>query len=647
MRDDMPPLSGYLDRFSHRPGETFSAFVSARDPGPCRARLVRLVGPAVEGRGPEVEDLGRLYDHRFPAISQPLRRGSYARAPSPARDPHVACSWTILVWSDVPAEPRAVFAEEDAVSSMILLVGAEGVTARLAWPGGGCQLQSFRRFQPRCWHRIWLAADPATGRLRLGQAAFDDAPAAIAEAQTHGQTVRLPSGSTTGGGTVLFAAEGARTPRAGFAGKLEAPAILLGFQAFWSDPATLLAEWDFARGIDGFGLADVGPQARHGVLLNAPLRGVAGSGWTGREMCWRHAPQDYAAIRFSAGDLDDCQWARSFTWVVPRNLRSGVYAMRVTGAANDGAAAEAWLPLCVLPRREASPARLALLVPSFTYQAGADGGEAPRSRFFSRRRPLPLSPVLGGLAEDLPLLGWLGRLGERFDVLTDEDLDDAGPELLAPYRCVLTGARPQCQTERTLDALELLVRGGGRLIYAGGGGFTRRVARRHDLPHLIERRLTAADESCCAAEAGEGFHQLDGQIGGPWRLSRRPPQRLVGIGAARSQPRDAGGLVWRRAAASYAPQHAWVFAGVEEASFAEPEIPGEDVRAVDASAGAHGTPENAIVLASAAGAEMVMFETRAGGAVFAIGSSQFGAGLGDGGPAARVLSNVVHRFVGT
>src|ERR1019366_6674764 len=37
------PITGYLDRFSHRPGESFAVYVSLRDGGSYRAHLVRVV----------------------------------------------------------------------------------------------------------------------------------------------------------------------------------------------------------------------------------------------------------------------------------------------------------------------------------------------------------------------------------------------------------------------------------------------------------------------------------------------------------------------------------------------------------------------------------------------------------------------------
>jgi N,N-dimethylformamidase len=47
------PITGYLDRFSHRAGESFAAKVSVPGGGPARARLVRVISgdPNPEGPG--------------------------------------------------------------------------------------------------------------------------------------------------------------------------------------------------------------------------------------------------------------------------------------------------------------------------------------------------------------------------------------------------------------------------------------------------------------------------------------------------------------------------------------------------------------------------------------------------------------------
>jgi len=61
------PITGYLDRFSHRPGETFSAFVSVGDGGRYRARLVRVLSgdPNPNGPGVRFEGLSHRFDQSF------------------------------------------------------------------------------------------------------------------------------------------------------------------------------------------------------------------------------------------------------------------------------------------------------------------------------------------------------------------------------------------------------------------------------------------------------------------------------------------------------------------------------------------------------------------------------------------------------
>ena len=208
------------------------------------------------------------------------------------------------------------------------------------------------------WYRVWLAADPANGRVLVGQHPLDGLPVT---ADGAAPALALPSG-----GAVLFAAENAAAPAHHFTGKLEDPAILRGFIASWPDvgaslrtlPADLLAGWDFSHGIDTQAIHDIGPHACHGRLVNTPTRAMVGTRWSGREQCWRHAPGDYGAIHFHADDLGDCGWQEDFTWTVPDDMRSGAYALHLTCDAGED-----WLPLYVLPR--ASGAVRADRVPGF------------------------------------------------------------------------------------------------------------------------------------------------------------------------------------------------------------------------------------------------------------------------------------------
>jgi len=48
------PITGYLDRFSRRPGETFIAYVSVRRGGSYRARLMCVLSGDPNPAGPGV-----------------------------------------------------------------------------------------------------------------------------------------------------------------------------------------------------------------------------------------------------------------------------------------------------------------------------------------------------------------------------------------------------------------------------------------------------------------------------------------------------------------------------------------------------------------------------------------------------------------
>jgi N,N-dimethylformamidase len=83
------PITGYLDRFSHRPGETFTAHVGLRTPGPARVRLVRVISgdPNPAGPGLRFEDLSSVFAADFQGTHQPIALGSYARI-EPRQPPH-------------------------------------------------------------------------------------------------------------------------------------------------------------------------------------------------------------------------------------------------------------------------------------------------------------------------------------------------------------------------------------------------------------------------------------------------------------------------------------------------------------------------------------------------------------------------------
>jgi N,N-dimethylformamidase len=678
------PITGYLDRFSHRPGESFQVKVSVPGGGAARARLVRVISgdPNPDGPGLRFADCAEHFDREFQARHQPVRPGSYARVPHPPRRSAGPCAWSALARLEaMPPADAALLSEEQPDAAVTMGVGPGGTWAEIT---PGIRIETGVPWPLRQWMRIWLSADPATGQITLGQQPLGGTFATVQATQPG---LRLPDGS----GALLLAARDVAQPRAHFTGKLEAPALHAGFHAAWPDAPDPLAAWDFAQGITTQAITDTGPQACHGVLVNAPTRAMTGARWTGAEMNWRHAPADYAAIHFHADDLGDCGWETDFEFPVPQGLRSGAYALHLTCAAGED-----WLPLYILPPTGTAGAPVAFLASTFTYQAYANHARGNNDTAYkarvaawgayphnpsdfplyggstynrhadnsgialsSRLRPimtmrpgfLTFNDAKGsGLRHypaDTHLLAWMEAKGIAFDVITDEDLHEEGAALLAPYKVVLTGSHPEYHTPETLDALAEYTQGAGRMMYLGGNGFYWRIACVPELPGTLEVRRAEGGIRAWAANSGEYYHQLDGQYGGLWRRNGRPPQKLAGVGFSGQGLFE--GTHYRKLPA--AADHAWVFEGVEADTFGDYGLSGGGAAGfeLDRADFTLGTPANAAILARSEDppasfvtvpeellshvntisgekadalkrAEIVHFVTLGGGEVFAVGS---------------------------
>lgn len=721
MTYDELPITGYLDRFSHRPGEEFTVYVGLRRPGPYRVRLVRVVSgdPNPAGPGMRLDDLSSVFEQRFEGINQPIRLGSHALTPPlPARDPRAPVTYTALVWPGVTPDGQAVLHEDGAAGGVTLSVGASGATLEI----GGVTLRTLEPLYRRRWYRVWAALDLATGRALVGQTALETG-------QTVTRLAFVPGLRAPAGGAVVLAARDPVAPHAHFTGKLEDPTILTGYVPGWSGalnpaeitPARLIASWDFSREMSSQSVIDHGPAGRHGALANLPTRAMTGARWAGHEMCWRNAPREYAAIHFHADDLGDCGWRPSFTWTVPDDLPSGAYAFELSCAEGLDR-----LPFYVPPPKGVARAPIAFLASTFTYQAYAnhargmdqanyarrvaDWGAVPANpdayplygrsmynahlddsgiAFSSRRRPvLTMRPgfvtfdhATGGsglrhYGADTHLLAWLDAKGIACDIITDEDLDDEGGDLLRPYRAILTGSHPEYHTPGTLDALFAYTRSGGRLAYLGGNGFYWRVARDKTMPWAIELRRGEGGIRTWAAEPGEYYHQLDGQYGGLWRRNRRPPQMLAGVGFSAQGAFESS--YYRVLPAAREPRFAWLFDGVEGEIIGDYGLSGGGAAGfeLDRADTDLGTQYDAVILARSENppasfftvheevlsgrrtitgetpeallrAEIVYFEPPGGGAVFSVGSITFLGSLwrnGWEGPISRLLKNVIGRF---
>ena len=263
-------------------------------------------------------------------------------------------------------------------------------------------------------------------------------------------------------------------------------------------------------------------------------------------------------------------------------------------------------------------------------------------------------------------------------MITDGDLHNEGEALLRDYQVLLTGSHPEYHTDRTLDAIQGFVAGGGRLAYLGGNGFYWRIGRSAARPDLLEVRRAEGGIRAWAAEPGEYYHSLDGEYGGLWRRQGRPPQQLAAVGFSAQGMFE--GSYYRRLPASHEPAMAWLFEGIDGEILGDGGLSGGgaagfELDRVDARLG---TPPGTVILARSENhqehfvavpeellshvltvsgesqaalirGEMTYSALPGGGAIFAVGSITFCGSLpvnGFDNPLSRLLDNLLRRWQG-
>jgi N,N-dimethylformamidase len=416
---------------------------------------------------------------------------------------------------------------------------------------------------------------------------------------------------------------------------------------------------------------------------------------------------------------------------VPEGTRSGIYALRLEG---EGGAQEN-VPFFVVPPKGKRTADLCVLMSTYTYtvyhnharpEAGTRRwremwgeqakawGAYPANAFdhpeyghstynfhtdgsgichASWLRPMltmrcgyityPDEKIRGSGLRHFPadthLIAWLEAKGYAYDIITDEELDREGIDILKPYRVVTTGSHPEYHTGAMLDALEAYRDGGGRLMYLGGNGFYWKVARHKEVPAAIEIRRGEGGIRAWAAEAGEYYNAFDGEYGGLWRRNGRPPQRLCGVGFTAQG--NFVGSYYRVKPEARSSRAGWILNGVTDEIFGNHGLSGHGAAGFELDRTDHrlGTPSHALVLASSEGhepdapwvlvpeeylthlttwpgekpaslirADLTFFETPENGAVFSTGSITFCGSLPTNNfenDCSRLLGNVLDRFL--
>lgn len=652
----MKKIVGYCDPWSVGPGQPVDVKVSTYGPDGYHASLVRVIcgddRPLGPGFKEEVVDVD--WAGEYPGKTQSNPVGSYVTVPSSASfDALSSFTAKVFVYATTPGKgEQALIARwnSETKAGFALLIGEGGCLEIRIGDGAGASdhLKIDVPLLTRQWYCVWSSYDAATRTLSLAQRPeFDLLGHKPLSATKQANTRHLGQADVPLTMAALPDPAGSRWFSAYFNGKLERP--LVGSRAFSEAeileaslrmPERLLRDtvgaWDFTVGMDGEVIRDLSPFHNHGQTDNLPSRGCKGHNWTGRSHDFRVVPEEYGAIHFHDDDLYDAGWDTDFSFTVPADLKSAVYAIKLE-AADD----VTYVPLFVRAPKGTATAPLAFLAASATYMAYANAkifmhvefaeirrghvlsydideaflqehvetglssydthSDGSGVRYSSRLRPVlstGMKTKVWNFNADTHLLAWLEHIGQPFDVITDEDIEREGVAVLQRYRAVTTGSHPEYWSTNMWDAVKAYQHQGGRFMYPGGNGFYWRIAFHPTKPGVIEVRRSNAAARYWNEEPGEYHLNFSNEFGDLWRRAGISPQTLVGVGT-RATGFDKSSY-YRRTDASHDDRVAFMFEGISDEIIGNFGSIGAGAAGleIDAADWSLGTPPHALIVAS-------------------------------------------------
>src|SRR5262245_7127901 len=235
------------------------------------------------------------------------------------------------------------------------------------------------------------------------------------------------------------------------------------------------------------------------------------------------------------------------------------------------------------------------------------------------------------------LLGWLEREGFSYDLYAEPQLDD-GTLDLSKYRVLVLSVHPEYWTRKMYDRVKRwLSQEGGKLMYLGGNGLNCEVELRPDDSMLVRNgAITSLN--------------VEGMNGKESRFAMRHESEANLLGVVFTPAGAMTGAPYRVIKNDH-----WVFAGT---NLKEGDIFGDKCLHQRCPGGASGhetdkvspsSPKNVLRLAKGmniddGGADMVIFDTPGGGAVFSVGSISWPASLPVDANVSRITANVLRRF---
>lgn len=416
-------------------------------------------------------------------------------------------------------------------------------------------------------------------------------------------------------------------------GLFDKPTLNARFAKVVLETATAVYGWNFPTLLSEHAVASTGGSVVLFLgLINLPTICVTSARWDGTTFDPRLEPSHYDAVHCHDDDMGSLGWPASYVVMVPEAAPCGVYTFDVQCARQSEE-----VIFFVASSQVRNP--IVFVVPTATYLAYADevlpehlyewkcddrghrlavdnnfkslydyhsdlsgvsicSFEKPKATIRTDYR-YPLGDCPHNLPVDLHFLRFCHKHHIDFDLITDHDLHNRGPEALYGYRGVVTGSHPEYLSIEMENTYRQFAANGGNIAYMGGNGFAGTVAFKGDLMELRRSPLEAG--RTWDAPIAEQSFSITNQPAGYLRSRGRGEFTLVG-GAISLMGFD-GARPFTRSQESFDPVHGWLFEGVESSIFGHDGIVlgGAAGYEVDATDQRLGTSPDTIILARAAG----------------------------------------------
>jgi N,N-dimethylformamidase len=672
-------ITGYATPWNVQPGDTVSFHVSS-DVGNYTSQMVRVFNLDNNPAGPGINQqaLPSPSNGTHTGTHHDLPVGSYVDVPSSGAV-GVGRSFTITAWiapTTIPGTeynqlatvwtPTSTDQQQGIVSkwsgnsgyslvldqsgALALRLGNGTRTAEVstgtklrpwapALPGGvsyiptgqpGAGTPSFGKLTGTnsTWYFVAASYNARTGRVTLVQ----DPQNNIVD------TTRVATQSTTTVGRVasntspLLMAAGSLNPNGtdneSYNGKIDNPRIYdralspaaLRQIAQGGGPAPTVG-WDFTRDQRSDVIHDTANSAAlTGHTVNMPERAVTGHNWHG-SLNYQTDPEQYGGIYFHQDDLNNANWPTAFTYKVPNDAESGVYAAELQAGGHTY-----WAQFFVHPKNYTPTSSIALVIPTNSYLAYGVTGPAPSQgrafgfclycrhadgssyQYSSRLRPLTnQEPQIGvrpwQFVADTHITDWLHAKGIKVDIITDQDINNQGAALLGRYRVVMTASHPEYISDNEFAAFKSYETHGGRTMYIGANGFywVTGMGGGPAATYVEVRRQNGTE--AYQIPAAEKYMTTTGEEGGLWRFRNMAPQSVVDTGFT-AQGFDAV-RPYKRLPDSFNPEAAFIFKGIgpneQIGDFPSLQLSGNGAAGeeIDRADYSLGTPANTLILARA------------------------------------------------